>query len=199
MKLFSKKDRLFSIFSSMPELECDRLILRRMKKSDAFDMFEYAKNEEVTRFLLWNPHENLAYTEQYLNYVQSQYRDGSFYDWAVVLKAENKMIGTCGFTKIDTENNCGEVGYVINPAYRGHAYAAEAVNRVIDFGFYNLDLHRIEAKYIIGNDASRRVMEKCNMKFEGVARGSMLIKGEYRDIGKYSILRNEYAMSSFPI
>lgn len=198
MKFFSKKDKLYNIFSSMPTLECDRLILRRMKKSDAADMYEYAKSDEVTKFLLWNPHESLSYTEQYLNYVQSQYRDGSFYDWAVILKAENKMIGTCGFTRIDTENNVGEVGYVINPAYQGHSYAVEAVNRVLEFGFYMLDLHRIEAKYIVGNDASRRVMEKCNMKFEGIARGSMLIKGDYRDIGKYSILRPEYAMSVLP-
>lgn len=193
MKFFCKKDRLYNIFSSMPELECDRLVLRKMKKSDAPDMFEYAKNEDVTKYLLWEPHENLWYTEQYLNYVQGRYREGSFYDWGVILKAENKMIGTCGFTRIDTDNNVGEVGYVINPAYRGHSYAVEAVCRVIEFGFNNLELNRIEAKYIVENGASRRVMEKCGMTFEGVARASMLIKGKYRDIGKCSILKDEYA------
>ncbi len=199
MGFFSKKNKLYNNFSSMPELECDRLILRKMRKSDACDMFEYARLDEVTRYLLWNPHDSIAYTEQYLGYVQSQYKEGTFYDWAVILKSENKMIGTCGFTRIDTDNNVGEVGYVINPIYRGLGLAAEAVKKVIDFGFENLELHRIEAKFIVGNEASLRVMEKSGMKFEGVARGSMLIKGEYRDIGKCAILKNEYAMSNYPI
>lgn len=199
MRFFTKKDKLYNIFSSMPTLECDRLILRRMRRTDAADMFEYAKEEGVTEYLLWNPHESVEYTEQYLKYIQTKYRDGEFYDWAVVLKAENKMIGTCGFTSIDTDNNSAEVGYVISPAYRGHGYAAEAVKKVLDFGFFELELNRIEAKYIVGNDASLRVMEKCNMKFEGVSKSSMMIKGEYRDIGHCAILRSEYALSEMPV
>lgn len=191
VKLFSGKDRLYNIFSSIPELECPRLILRKMTRNDAADMFEYAKSEEVTRFLLWSPHESVEYTEEYLQYVQTQYRDGKLYDWAVVLKAENKMIGTCGFTHIDLDNSCGEIGYVINPAYRGHGYADEAVKRVIEFGFEKIDLNRIEARYIVGNEASRRVMEKCGMRFEGVARGSMMIKGSFRDIGCCALLRDD--------
>lgn len=192
MRFFAKKDRLYNIFSSIPQLECPRLILRRMKRTDAEDMYEYAQSEEVTRFLLWSPHESLAYTEQYLQYVQSQYKDGSFYDWAIVLKAENKMIGTCGFTKIDTDNAVGEIGYVINPAYTSHGYATEAVKRVLSFGFDELELYRIEARYIAGNEASRRVMERCGMHYEGMARGSMLIKGEHRDIGCCAILKSDF-------
>jgi len=72
-----------------------------------------------------------------------------------------------------------------------------AVGRILDFGFNEIELHRIEAKYIVGNEASRRVMEKCNMKFEGIAKGSMKIKGEYRDIGKCAILKGEYTLSLF--
>ena len=45
---------------------------------------------------------------------------------------------------------------------------------------------------MVGNDASRRVMEKLGMQFEGVRRGSMLVKGAYRDIGICSVLVNEY-------
>ncbi|MBQ7821324.1 MAG: GNAT family N-acetyltransferase [Clostridia bacterium] len=198
MRFFSKKDRLYNIFSSIPQLECDRLILRRMKKSDAADMYEYARDEEVTKYLLWHPHDSLEYTQQYLNYIQTKYREGTFYDWALVLKSESKMIGTCGFTAIDTDNGCAEIGYVINPAYRGHGFACEAVSRVLDFGFNDLEMHRIEAKYIVGNEASRRVMEKCNMKFEGIARDLMLIKGEYRDIGCCAILKSDYEMSLLP-
>ncbi|MBR3862967.1 MAG: GNAT family N-acetyltransferase, partial [Clostridia bacterium] len=54
-----------------------------------------------------------------------------------------------------------------------------------------LGLHRIEARYMIGNDASRRVMDKVGMQFEGVQREAMLVKGAYRDIGVCAILSNE--------
>lgn len=192
VRFFTKKDKIFNVFSSIPTLECDRLILRRMKRTDAADMYEYAKEECVTEYLLWNPHDSVQYTEQYLKYVQGKYRDGEFYDWAVILKSENKMIGTCGFTSIDVDNNSAEVGYVISPHYRGQGYAAEALAKVIRFGFDELELNRLEAKYIVGNDASLRVMEKCNMSFEGVSKSSMMIKGKYRDIGHCAILRSEY-------
>ena len=63
---------------------------------------------------------------------------------------------------------------------------------VLDFGFNKLNLNRIEAKYIIGNDRSRKLMERCGMKFEGVLREYILTKGEYKDIGICSITKDEY-------
>ena len=60
------------------------------------------------------------------------------------------------------------------------------------FGFSVLGLHRIEARYMVGNDASCRVMEKLGMHFEGVHREAMLVKGIYRDIGTYAILASEF-------
>ena len=155
-------------------------------------MHEYSCLPKVTEYLLWEPHKCHDQTKDYLHYIQKCYRSGDFYDWAVVLNGEKKMIGTCGFTTLDFNHNCAEIGYVLNPKYWGQGIAAEAVRRVMDFGFMELNIHRIEAKYIIGNDSSRRVMEKCGMRFEGVRRSSMFIKGDYRDIGVCSILYDEY-------
>lgn len=180
------------LFSKMPTLETERLILRKMRPSDRSDMFEYACLDDVTRYLLWQPHSDDEYTLQYLRYIESRYKSGSFYDWAVVLKDSGKMIGTCGFTRFDHESDCAEIGYVINPRYRGMGIAAEAAREVVRFGFERLALHRIEARFMYGNEASLRVMQKLGMKFEGYHRDAMLVKGSYRTIGVSSILRNEY-------
>ena len=187
-----KKENLNRIFSRMPILETDRLLLRPMRVSDAPDMFEYARDPEVTRYLLWSPHESIAHTKGYLEYLGGRYRIGMHYEWAVVLKAENRMIGTCGFVTFDIPHKRGEIGYVINPRYRGQGIAPEAVRRVLQFGFQVLNLHRIDARYMVGNEASRRVMEKVGMRFEGVAREGMLVKGAYRDIGTCAILAPEF-------
>ncbi|MBE6599357.1 MAG: GNAT family N-acetyltransferase [Ruminococcaceae bacterium] len=186
------RDAISRIFRDPPKLYTRRTCLRRMMKSDSYDMFEYARREEVTRYLLWDPHESETYTYKYLTYLQSRYRAGDFYDWAVVMRDTYKMIGTCGFTRFSVESNSAEVGYVLNPDFWGMGIAPEVVSRVIDFGFCELGLHRIEAKYMVGNDRSRRVMEKVGMTFEGVNRESMHVKGKYVSVGVCAILRSEY-------
>ena len=102
------------------------------------------------------------------------------------------MVGTCGFTAFNCTSDSAEVGYVLNPSYWGKGIATEALTRVLQFGFEELKLNRIEAKFIQGNDRSRRVMEKVGMTFEGVMRESMMIKGNYMNIGICSILRSEW-------
>ena len=182
------KETLYRIFSRMPELETQRLLLRPMKVCDSADMFAYAKDPEVTRYLLWRPHADVGYTRRYLEYLGGRYRIGAHYEWALIHRETGRMIGTCGFAKIDTAHNCAELGYVLNPAFRGQELILEAARCVIRFGFSVLGLHRIEARYMVENVASRRVMDKLGMTFEGVQRGAMLVKGSYRDIGICAIL-----------
>ncbi len=185
-------DDITRIFRDPPMIETRRLVLRRMQKRDSHDMYEYASRPEVTRYLLWDVHESEYYTYRYLSYLQSRYRAGDFYDWAVTLRETDKMIGTCGFTRFNVEANAAEVGYVLNPDYWGCGIAPEALLHVLRFGFVQLRLNRIEARYMIGNDRSRRVMEKVGMVFEGVAREAMYVKGSYVSIGTCAILRREF-------
>lgn len=177
-------------FCDPPVLYTERLTLRRLERGDYNDMFEYARDGDVTRYLTWEPHPDRMYTMRYLSFVQSKYKAGEFFDWAVI--CGKKMIGTCGFTTLCEQNNFGEIGYVISPLYQNYGIATEAVKRVIRFGFEVLGLNRIEARYMIGNDASRRVMEKAGMSFEGVLRDAMYIKNRYVSVGICSILRSEY-------
>lgn len=186
------RDEITRIFRDPPYIETDRLLLRKMQKKDAADMYEYACRHDVTRYLLWEPHESETYTYKYLAYIQSRYRAGDFFDWALTIKDGGKMIGTCGFTRLNIESNSGEIGYVLNPVFWGYGLAPEAVNAVLRYGFCELRLHRIEARYMVGNDRSRRVMEKVGMQFEGVGRDSMHVKGKYVSIGTCAILRDEF-------
>ena len=102
------------------------------------------------------------------------------------------MVGTCGFTSFNCVSDSAEVGYVLNPEYWGKGIATEALTRVLRFGFEELKLHRIEARFIQENERSLHVMEKVGMTFEGVMREGMLIKGRYRNVGVCSILKKEY-------
>ncbi len=187
-----KPEFITKTFSHMPVLQTERLILRRMSVADAEDMFAYAQMPQVSQYLTWSPHADVCFTYNYLRRVEAQYHRGEFYDWAVVDCLDGRMIGTCGFTSFRAASDVGEVGYVLHPAYWGRGYATEAVRTVLAFGFEKLGLHRIEARFLEGNHASRRVMEKVGMQFEGWQREAILIKGTYCTLGICALLRQEY-------
>lgn len=187
-----KKSFIYRLFSAIPTIETPRLILRSMKVSDAQDMFAYAHREDVTRYLTWEPHPDVSHTKEYLTYVGQRYRTGDFYDWAVVCKADKRMIGTCGFTSFNFDSDGGEIGYVLNPDYHGQGLATEAARAVLRYGFEELHLHRIEARFIQENHRSLALMERIGMTFEGYARESHFLKGKYQTIGRCAILDWEY-------
>ncbi len=187
-----KKEKIYQAFSVMPILTADRLTLRPMHPTDATDMFDYSKREEVTKFLLWSPHRSVEYTRDYLEYIQNRYALGDFYDWAVIERESGRMIGTCGFTRIDAPNNSCEIGYVINPDFSSRGYATEAARCVLDFAFSKLSLHRAEAKFMKGNDASLAVMKKLGMSFEGYHTDAMFVKGSYRTIGVCAVTEEDF-------
>ena len=183
---------MLSIFTKIPTLETDRLLLRKLLVSDYQDMYDYSSRPETSRYLLWSPHASPKFSKKYLSYLQGQYRDENFYDFALVDKKSKKMIGTCGFTCFDLSNNSAEIGYVLHPAFWGKGIAGEAIHRVMAFGFAELRLHRITAKIMAGNSASIRVAEKCGMRREATHIDAMLIKGSYETILEYAILAKEF-------
>ncbi|MBQ7377225.1 MAG: GNAT family N-acetyltransferase [Clostridia bacterium] len=187
-----KKETIARIFRHVPRLRTERLLLRRIEREDATDVYSYASLPEVTRFLLWEPHPNLSYSKTYVDYLQDVYRAGSFYDWGVILLDSGHLIGTCGFTSFDFENNSAQIGYVLHSEHHGKGIATEAVSAVLDFGFRKLKLQRIEGRYMEENHASRRVMEKNGMHFEGILRNAVCVRGEYVNVGVCSILRDEF-------
>ena len=179
-------------FSKIPVLETDRLVFRAIRRSDLDDIYEYSSNPKTSEFLLWTPHVSIEYTKRFIDIILAKYKLGEYHDWAVVLKESGKMIGTCGFTKIDEDNSIAEIGYVLNPKFWGMGLATEAAKKVIEFAFSNLNVNRVEAKFMFGNDASLSVMRKLGMKFEGYQRDLLFVKGKYRTIGTSSILKSEY-------
>lgn len=188
-----KETDLF-LFCRMPTLETPRLLLRSIQIKDAQDMFDYSCREETSEYLLWKPHDSLAFTKRYVRYLQGQYRSRSFYDFALIDKESGRMIGTCGFTGFDLDNNAAEVGYVLSPDFWGRGLAAEALARILTFGFAELALHRMTARILDGNGRSIRVAEKCGFRHEATHVDSLLVKGEFRTVHEYAILRKEWVL-----
>lgn len=188
------KDSLKNIFRDPPVLFTQRTVLRKLERGDSAHMFIYAGDPQVSKYLLWSPHPSESYSAKYLSAAASRYRSGECFDWAVVY--EGRMIGNCGFSYIDEKNSCAQIGYVLARDMWGKGLAAEAAARIVEFGFEVLGLHRIEARFMEENAASRRVAEKTGMSFEGVLRGSMLVKGRYVNIGICAVTKEDFLISA---
>ena len=180
----------FNIFKRIPTLKTERLILRKIKKTDIDDVYEYASDPLVPKYLLWSEHKTKEYTKDYLKYLSKLYKQRKFYDWGIIYK--EKLIGTVGFSSINIKNNSAEIGYVLNRSFWGFGIATEAVMEILQFGFITLNLSKIEAIFLPENHQSRRVLEKSNMKLEQIRHSALLVKGKYQDIEVYSILKDEY-------
>ncbi|GJM70102.1 hypothetical protein HMSSN036_23180 [Paenibacillus macerans] len=85
-----------------------------------------------------------------------------------------------------------EIGYVLSKQYWNKGIMTEVVRRIIEFSFKELELVRVEAKCHPKNVGSAKVMEKSEMKFEGVLRRYLWAKEELQDVKLYSIIRDEF-------
>jgi len=150
----------------MTEFETDRLLLRNWKLTDSRDVYEYGKSDLVGPNAGWPPHKS---KEESKEIIQMFIKDDDVL--AIVLKPENKVIGSIGLHKrIPDESLKGldqrEIGYVLNPDHWGNGYIPEAVNGLLQIGFENLDLELIWCSHFEENTRSRRVIEKCGFHFQ---------------------------------
>lgn len=179
-------------FHDLPELETGRLLLRKLRMTDAQDMYEYSRDPEVALHVLWDAHTSISESRGYLRYAVRQYRQDLPASWGIELKENGRLIGTIGFMWINRDHHSAEVGYSLSRQYWNRGIMSEALDAVIDEGFMELGLHRIEAQHEVDNPASGRVMAKCGMLYEGCVRGRLYNKGRYVDVSLYAILRDDY-------
>jgi len=178
--------------AKLPELETDRLLLRMLTVEDADDVFDYARDPLVARYVSWDVHESVERTVTYLMALEGAYEMGDLVDWGVVLKETGRVIGSCGFPSWNREHACAELGYALGREHWNRGLATECARAAIGFGFSTMGLNRIQALSLEANAASRRVLEKCGMELEGVARGRVKANGVFNDALVFAVTRADW-------
>ncbi|MBD7913202.1 MULTISPECIES: GNAT family N-acetyltransferase [Clostridium] len=177
----------------MELLETERLILRPWKESDYLDLHEYAKDPRVGPNAGWPVHKDYEDSKKIIKmFIKND--DCS----AILLKSENKVIGSIGLHKRTPDENIQhlkqrEIGYVLNPNYWGNEYIPEAVRCLIDYGFKELGLDLIWCGHYDFNKNSKRVVEKCgfNYKFNRDTK-LQLLNNKIVNESYYNINKDEY-------
>ncbi len=172
-------------------IDTERLILRQYRLDDVNDVVEGLNNLNVTRWLQGVPY---PYTEQDALYFINKSLDNRLYNFAIVLKSENKVIGGTQLTNIDLYNGTAGGGIWINEKYWGHGYGTEAFGARIKYAFDVLGLRRLENGYFKGNEKSHRMQLKFGYKDEGIRRQKFVSKGSCKVEDEYitGLLKDEW-------
>lgn len=184
------------IFSNLPTLTTERLILRKITIEDIDDMYAYASNDEVSKYLTWETHRNITDTKDYIKLILNNYKNNKIAPWGIEHKETKKMIGSIDFVNWFPNDKVAEIGYVLSQDYWGKGLMTEAARELIAFGFEKMDLIRIQARCFTKNFGSERIMQKTGMTLEGIMRKAMFTKGAHQDIKLYSILKEEFTSSN---
>ena len=146
------------------KIETERLILRRLNKDDALEAFNnWCSIEEVSKYVLWNKHENVLETLELFSMWEKDYEDLATFRWIVEIKDTHELIGTIDVVKKDISNKVFELGHCYSKVSWGKGYATEAFKGAIQYLFEN-GYSVIRAGIFEDNIASSRVLEKCGLK-----------------------------------
>lgn len=151
---------------STKKLETKRLILRRFDFDDAERMYEaWASDDEVTKFLTWPTHDNVEVTRMITSMWVNNYHNLDFYQWAIVLKETDELLGSISVVHLSKEDESAEIGYCISRKHWNKGITTEALKRVIEFMFDEVEVKKVKACHDKDNPASGKVMTKAGMKY----------------------------------
>ena len=168
-------------------IETNRLILRFMQVKDKHDIFVNINHDkEVLKYFIdkYLEKEEDSKLENTIN----NYINAKRYIFAIVLKETGETIGMILQCNSASQMfNTSEVGYAIGRIHWNKGYVSEALEAFIKF-LFSLGIHKVTASYFVDNLASKRVMEKCGMVYEGIKKDEVFYHDKYNDLAYYYII-----------
>ena len=179
-------------------IRTERLLLRLMVDDDLSDVHDWMRDEEVTRYQLYDPRSREQVKEHIdkVKVARRMEKDDDFIEFAIVLPAadgdRDRVIGALYFVLKSVENECAELGWALTAMYQGKGYAFEAAVAVRDLAFGTMGLHRVVAELDPRNIPSVALCLKLGMRREAHYVEDLMFKGSWADTGVYALLEREW-------
>lgn len=140
-------------------LETERLILRTWTYADADALFDICREAEVMLHIGdRQPYKTVEKAKEFLNWAIPYQKKNGFCRWAVVDKSSGKIIGNCGFARLDTEEV--ELGYLLAREEWGKGFGTEAARACLKYGFENIGFEKIIALTDLDHLTSQKILGK---------------------------------------
>jgi ribosomal-protein-alanine N-acetyltransferase len=178
------------------KLQTPRLQLRQFEESDLDFIFNHFGSPFVSKYLYDNePPKDVKEAKVILSWCRD-FKSEDHIRWCIVLKEENRAMGTIGFHRYDQNNHSAEIGYDLSEKFSRQGYMTEALDCILDYGFNTYNMNRIHASVAIKNKASNNLLKKLGFKLEGVIRDQYFFRGKYYDHNLFSLLRRDKEAAS---
>ncbi|MEO9210746.1 MAG: GNAT family N-acetyltransferase [Ginsengibacter sp.] len=176
-------------FLPFPELNTQRLLLRRVTKMDIEAIYSLRANPEVMKYIP-KTCDSLADAEAFFNVLDGALIDNTGISWAITLNEKpEKMIGTLGFWRLVKEHFRAEIGYSLLPEFWRKGIMKEAINAIMEYGFHQMGLHSVEAQIDPENIASERILLSVGFVQEGYFKENFFANGKFDDTAVFSKLK----------
>ena len=176
----------------MVELETKRLIIRPVSLTDKEAVFEYRSDQEINKYQSWIP-QNIQDVENFIKRTSRQLNvPETWFQFVLIDKDIGQIIGDIGIHFLDEENRQVEIGCTLNKHFHSRGYATEAVERVMDFLFFDLKKHRVITSIDSQNNSSIRLVERLGFRKEAHFIKSLYLNGKWVDDLVYAILEREW-------
>lgn len=178
------------------KIDGDKIYLRTLEEADAESMLDLQlRNKDFFAKYSSTRNEDFYTLEYQLEAIRKslgQRERDERYSFGIFLKATDELIGSIALSEVlrGSLQSCF-VGYALDKPQNGKGYTTEAVQLLVDFGFKELKLHRIEAGVMPHNLGSIRVLEKAGFQKEGIARKNVEINGKWEDHQVLAIINEE--------
>ncbi|MBI9069572.1 MAG: GNAT family N-acetyltransferase [Salinivirgaceae bacterium] len=175
------------------ELITSRLVLKEITWDHLEEVHKLHTIPEVDEFNTMGLAKSIAETRENIRPFIDIRKDVSqkAYNWAVFLKEDDTFIGMSGMFLSMDKYKMGEIYYKLLPKFWGQGFATEVARKMIDFGFDQLKLHRIEAGTAVGNIHSENILLKIGMSHEGLRRKILPIRGQWVDGNQFAIVEDD--------
>src|SRR5262245_46475647 len=138
-------------------LTTERLVLRRPTMSDAAAVYDYGRDPDVTRYLIFPTHRSIADAEGYLATCAPRWESGEEHCWLITLRDRDQVIGSIACRP---RGHAVDIGYALARAHWRRGYATEAGRAVVAWAAGLLEVYRVWAVCDVENTASAHVLEK---------------------------------------
>jgi len=173
-----------------------RLVLREFATDDWPEVLAYQRDPLYLRFYPWTDRTEAEVRDFVQKFVDQQTEvPRRRFQLAITMPDGERLIGNCGIRRKAENDWEADIGFELAPAYWGQGYASEAASSMIDFGFRELQLHRISSWCIADNAASARVLERLGLRPGGRLRENEHFKGRWWDTLLYGLLVGEWRKS----
>ena len=178
-----------------PEIETEMpsLILRLLREEDAEELFlrNDQNRDHLRQWMPWLDETKSA--SDTLNFIRRSLESataGTQYHYALLL--DGGLVGVVAFNSIEKLNHCATMGYWLAKSQMGRGYMTAAVKALIDEGFQQLALNRIQARVATGNCPSQAVCDRLGLKKEGILRQAEWANDHFIDLTMNIVLRSEW-------